>query len=402
MSSVVNQGAQAQATSNPVESDDEDSHDEGRREAKLRRREEKLRRREEKLRRRKEILELWKVPRPADRARNCFISELMAKESGLEHEDAYLRWSAFTPHERAPYHVRFAKETAQDIADLATYDERMPLSPSEHSTDVDSNLSDENEVDRYRRYDEACRRTGVQKWNRYRRDHPRACGGALLPVPDQPFRFLDLPPELREKIYAMVVGCEKEIYQINVNETTPGKDGSIDVRIFAVSRQVFAEARSIFFKINTILVRINIPVRNENRGFLRNRSTGMEVPRPTVYWKRVHLWIYLLTTITKRRTENALKTLCERLKMCEHLLALEITAVTLREEENDMKHQHFDRIFELLAEIKPVDRVVFTDQESIRGRVIRGWVIMGTPEQAARAKQIMENKPIQQDVGNFI
>ena len=45
-------------------------------------------------------------------------------------------------------------------------------------------------------------RRGIQLWNRYRRDHPRACGGKALPMPEQPFRFMDLPTEIRRQIFA--------------------------------------------------------------------------------------------------------------------------------------------------------------------------------------------------------
>lgn len=42
------------------------------------------------------------------------------------------------------------------------------------------------------RYNSHVRSRGLQLWNRYRTDHPQACGGSIVPTPIKSFRFLDL------------------------------------------------------------------------------------------------------------------------------------------------------------------------------------------------------------------
>jgi hypothetical protein len=297
-------------------------------------------------------------------------------------QDADASWYALTPREQAPYHARASEDTAQYIADLDAYNKAVPLSPSAHSTDVDSDLSDEGEFDHYDRYAEACRRVAVQKWNRYRRDHYKACGGALLPVPEQPFRFLDLPLELREKVYAMVVGREKELYQMPSDGSAAEKEGPVDVRIFAVSRQVFAESVRVFFNINILRVTISHDV---DLPIFMSGSTS-------VHLKRVHLWISFDLIETKRWMEDVLKTVCTKLKKCICLRELRITAICQTSRVDEAKNREWDRMLELIAEIKPVDHVVFTDKESLWMRyLINDHSILGTPERATRVKQMMES-----------
>jgi hypothetical protein len=284
-----------------------------------------------------------------------------------------------------------AKDSARYTADLDAYNKRIPLSPSAHSTDVDSDLSDEDDFEYYDRYSEARRRSAVQKLNRYRRDHRKACGGAdaRLPVLEQSFRFLDLPMELREKIYAMVVGREKELYQMNADGSAKEEGGPIDVRIFAVSKKVFAEAVRVFYRINILRVVIN---HDHNLPLFMSASTGREAPRPSIHLKRVNLWVYFNLIESKRWTEDVLKTACAELKKCEHLLQLRITAVSQTGRVDEAKHREWDRMLELVAEI-PVDHVVFTDSESLRMQYeMYHHVIIGTPEQATRVKQLMESK----------
>ena len=48
-------------------------------------------------------------------------------------------------------------------------------------------------------------RRKAQICNRYSCDHPEACGGAVVPIPEQPFRFLHLLPELRTATYRFML-----------------------------------------------------------------------------------------------------------------------------------------------------------------------------------------------------
>ena len=70
---------------------------------------------------------------------------------------------------------------------LAAYNAQILLSPSVRSDSgtSDAASSEDEEEESYRVEDNHVR-IGVQRWNRYRRDHPRACGGALVSTPSMP------------------------------------------------------------------------------------------------------------------------------------------------------------------------------------------------------------------------
>ncbi|KAL9029463.1 MAG: hypothetical protein Q9180_007030 [Flavoplaca navasiana] len=96
------------------------------------------------------------------------------------------------------------------------------------------------------------RRVGAQVWNRYRRDHREACGGAITPVPERPFRFLDLPSKLRTIIYGMLLRSLGTVSQMEPDGSADSEDGPIDTRIFAVSKQIHEEASDAFFRENIV------------------------------------------------------------------------------------------------------------------------------------------------------
>lgn len=148
----------------------------------------------------------------------------------------------------------------------------MILSPSVHTSDGDSepgmNPGDQGydviyDDARLDLVNENKRRLLEQRWNRYRQDHHKACGGALNPIPAEPFNLLGLPLEIRNKIYDITLGRQVAVKQdstesngpINarINKVRP-RNGPIDVRIFAVSRQVHAEALEVFYQVNTFAV----------------------------------------------------------------------------------------------------------------------------------------------------
>lgn len=107
-------------------------------------------------------------------------------------------------------------------------------------------------------------RRGVQLWNRYRRDHPRACGGKFLPVPEQPFRLMDLPTELRRRVFVFLF--RGQLIGKTGLVTYMGDDRSagtyywradpLDVRVFAVSKAIKAEAMEVFFEENVFSIEL--------------------------------------------------------------------------------------------------------------------------------------------------
>ncbi|KAL8915007.1 MAG: hypothetical protein Q9171_000447 [Xanthocarpia ochracea] len=103
-------------------------------------------------------------------------------------------------------------------------------------------------------------------WNRYRCDHPEACGGAAVPVPEQPFRFLHLLPELRTATYRFILCRTKSLVQMEPDQSAPGSqpknpsfydmEGPVDVWIFVVCKQVYEEATDVFFRHNIIKIKL--------------------------------------------------------------------------------------------------------------------------------------------------
>lgn len=91
----------------------------------------------------------------------------------------------------------------------------------------------------------ASRRSILQRWNRYRRDHPKAWGEAGVPVLNQPFGFLNLHLEIREIIYAKMAGREGTLYRMMANGSAI-EGGPVDPRLFAINQQVWAEAMCVF------------------------------------------------------------------------------------------------------------------------------------------------------------
>lgn len=171
------------------------------------------------------------------------------------------------------------EQQAVEPTDYATYNSRIPLSPSVSEDGPDYRITDEMKYEGLHSLPPDCTfRRMVQLWNRYRRDHPRACGGKVLPVPEQPFRFMDLPPEVRRRVYAFL------FRGLLIGETGliayMGDDGSagshrkycyqdepfdpeycwqnelLDVRVFAVSKVIKTEAREVFFKENIFSIEI--------------------------------------------------------------------------------------------------------------------------------------------------
>lgn len=319
------------------------------------------------------------------------------KENGGAYQDRTDQWNALTPSEQAPYRAKIAQDVAEYTADLDAYNKRIPLSPSVHSSDgYDSGLSDEGEDGFYDRYFEGCRRRAVQRWNRYRQDHPRACGGALLPVPAQPFRFLDLALELRGEIYTMVLEREKALTQMNADGSTDDEDGPVDVRIFSVCRQVFAEAVDVFYKINILRVTVS---HDDDLPLFISASTGRKAPRPTTRLRRVDLYLNYFPPETKRWTESVLRSVCEVLSKCERLIEIRITANS-QQSRVDSMHRDFDRMLELMSVIKGVGGVTFMYREcQWMGHGILEHLPLGTPEQVARIKRIRESRPTRTDFG---
>ncbi|KAL8784272.1 MAG: hypothetical protein Q9195_009108 [Heterodermia aff. obscurata] len=107
-------------------------------------------------------------------------------------------------------------------------------------------------------------RWGVQRWNRYRQDHPRACGGKLTPVPEQPFHLMGLSPEVRRLIFRFLFRGQlirrRGVLLHMADDNSAGVDGDekepFDVRVFAVSKIIKREAMEVFFADNVFRIHV--------------------------------------------------------------------------------------------------------------------------------------------------
>ena len=131
-----------------------------------------------------------------------------------------------TPDERLPFVAQLDAQDARYRSELQALNARIPLSPL---VEIDDSVEgyDTDSSDGYSSYggcpaccnfggygdcadhppseEQRLNRRAAQLWNRYRRDHPQACGGAVVPVPEQSFPFLDLLSELRTTIYRLLL-----------------------------------------------------------------------------------------------------------------------------------------------------------------------------------------------------
>ena len=175
-------------------------------------------------------------------------------------------YNALTLDEREQYAI-------QPI-DYTDYNMRIPLSPSiTHRSGDWWNPDSDDEImnNEWRRRHEYNKqptsfeiRWGVQRWNRYRRDHPRACGGKLTPVPEQPFDLLGLSPELRRLVFrylfrGQLIQSQGVLIHM-ADDNSAGVDGDqkepFDVRVFAVSRLIKQEAMEVFFVDNVFRIHV--------------------------------------------------------------------------------------------------------------------------------------------------
>ncbi|KAI4181380.1 MAG: hypothetical protein LQ346_006799 [Caloplaca aetnensis] len=226
--------------------------------------------------------ELWAVPELKGWASPfmAFLRQRTRSNITGGHERA---WTELTPDEQARFgSPQYEVDVARYEADVQAFNDRIPLSPLvEKTAGFDPNYGWEASKERFRR-------RGAQLWNRYRKDHPEACGGPVVPVPDQPFRFLDLPLELRANVYRLLLYRPISLVQMETNSTASHYDpetdqGPIDVRVFAVSKQVYEEATTTFFTHNLIQINLgdNLPPMfrdsAQTSSSLVSRLTGVRV-----------------------------------------------------------------------------------------------------------------------------
>ncbi|KAL9007922.1 MAG: hypothetical protein Q9173_006899 [Seirophora scorigena] len=214
-------------------------------------------------------------------------------------------WNELNPSEQAPYIAQTAALTQKYEAEVRAFNARIPLSPLIRAPNSNRYCEQRHLYERFRK-------RVAQLWNRYRRDHPLACGGASSPIPSRSFRFLDLPRELRAMILRAHLHRASPLTQMEANGTaidydTATNDGPVDVRVFAASKQTYVEATDAFFAANCILIDLGenlLPPLFRTAGNARSATLLAKV-------KRIQLCIPLYRVPEAARLGWLLRHLCE-------------------------------------------------------------------------------------------
>ena len=142
--------------------------------------------RESKAQRRK-----WEPPiQRSTSAKTLFTKEFRRKEARRfwsrpkDPEAANTAWDGLSIDEQSHYAALAKQNEIYNTNKLAKFNSRCPLSPSVEDLKYTITLEQHNYVADVGLH---AQRVCLQNWNRYRFDHPRACGGALTLVPETPF-----------------------------------------------------------------------------------------------------------------------------------------------------------------------------------------------------------------------
>ncbi|KAK3166789.1 hypothetical protein OEA41_009914 [Lepraria neglecta] len=193
---------------------------------------------------------------------------------GFRNLGADALWDCLDGAQRGLFVTKAERNERWNTRKLAKFNARIPLDPSiEKLPDCkfDNRVVSKSKC------------LGLQRWNRYRHDHHKACGRSKLPVPKRPFRFLDLPLELRQEVYKLVLSQKRQIFQYPPDGSASTVNGPVDVRIFAVSKAVYEETIAIFYQVNTFAIDI------DNLPLFIHKSTRDIPQRPTELLRKVHI-----------------------------------------------------------------------------------------------------------------
>ncbi|KAL8847241.1 MAG: hypothetical protein Q9221_007728, partial [Calogaya cf. arnoldii] len=291
-------------------------------------------------------------------------------------------WGAMTPPERLPYTAQIEEAIRQYKADIQAFNARIPLSPL-------VSLDEEEYLNEDTVYDEHNRKLGAQIWNRYRRDHPEACGGAVTPVPSQPFRFLHLPLKLRETVYGLILRVPKNVYQMEPDGSANDNEGPIDTRIFAVSKQIHQEATEAFFRENVVGIHL-----------YDHGGSGQPSPMFTqdasdiqqAYIKKlakVDIGLPMHTATAAPRLKWVLERVCHALAQCPRLEEVRITPCTPSSWYKPELDVTMDSILETVTLLRGVSSVRFSDQATLSAQAREPARIIGTEAQKERLRSIV-------------
>lgn len=280
----------------------------------------------------------------------------------------------------------------------------VPLSPSVHTSSGESEASSsESHTEKKKRVWSNEQRIGAQCWARFRNDHVRACGGSMVPVPQQPFRFMDLPAEIRLQVFKELLTQDKEIVQMPVNK--PTKDYHrlpVDTRVFAVNSRVKEEAEQVFYRTNTFCVNANdlLPL------FIL-RLAGPEAASAKAAFRSIHVravyegipWGRPGSAEASRARDDLqqrLNMISRALKQCTYLTWIRMTPMYRGGRFNGRgPSRDFNMFIGCFAEIRGVETVVFTDPQLNRKKKLNNHchprlIAWGSKQENERLKAIMQ------------
>ena len=151
----------------------------------------------------------WKTPEqePAS-AVTVFLAQFRRDPESFFRENGegttiYGAWSRLSHDRHQQLMVEAKRNEIHNTAKLAKFNKFCPLSPSvEDLTSTWASMAAPDQEDWLLT---GPRGIALQRWERYRYDHPRACGGREMPVPEVPFPIMNLVFELRREIFSIVL-----------------------------------------------------------------------------------------------------------------------------------------------------------------------------------------------------
>jgi hypothetical protein len=307
-----------------------------------------------------------------------------SQEHGASH-NINAAWLALPPDEREKYHAMSKPYLDELKAEIIDYNNRIPLSPSVPS-EVGSNDSEDEYVLEERR--------GAQLWNRYRRDHPKACGGAMTPIPDKPFPFSNLPTELRRKIYGFAVGEGLRLQHKEADGSADEVQGPIDVRLFAVNKMMREEAMVSFLENHVFVIDVGddgivgaLPL------FIRETAAGRK-RWPVEKMKRADVTVSIQKSIQVWFLGPLLHRVCNVLADCTQLAEVSITPTCPMRSHSSALDADMDALLDSFSRVRGVSNVHWTtDPFELRGRYeMYNDCVVGNEDQRARLGQIMMSR----------